>query len=109
MSSYDKEKTAPAKKIKSMSTGGQQIKRDVAGKIDSQEAHAATPLRKAVILARSLHVRKDHSAKTETVAGLVKGDEVVVLETDGKNTWARIGNDKWAAMESDGQKLMEFI
>ena len=29
--------------------------------------------------------------------------------TDGKNTWARIGEDTWAAVEYGGDKLMEMI
>ena len=29
--------------------------------------------------------------------------------TDGKNTWARIGEDTWAAVEYGGDKLMEII
>lgn len=66
--------------------------------------------RTAVVLTRSLHVRKDHSTKAETMAGLRKGDKVEVLSTwtDGKNTWVQIGADRWAAMEYGGDKLMEY-
>jgi hypothetical protein len=73
-------------------------------------ASAAAPKAgsKAVVLARSLHVRADHSTKSETVAGLVKGQEVDVFETwvEGKNTWARIGEGTWAAVEYNGEKLL---
>ncbi len=64
---------------------------------------------KATVLARSLHVRGDHSTSAETVAGLVKGQEVDVFETwtDGKNTWARIGEGMWSAVEFNGDKLLE--
>ena len=69
----------------------------------------AVKSQKAVVLARSLHVRGDHSTTSETVAGLVKGQEVEVFETwvDGKNTWARIGEGTWAAVEYNGEKLLE--
>jgi hypothetical protein len=64
----------------------------------------------ALVLASSLHVRADHNTAGETVASLVKGDEVEVLGTwsDGTSKWAKIGEGKWAAMEYDGQALMKF-
>lgn len=66
--------------------------------------------RTAVVLAHSLHVRKDHSTKAETMAGLSKGEKVQVLTTwnDGKNTWAQIGPERWCAMIYNGDTLMEF-
>ncbi len=66
--------------------------------------------RTAVVKAHSLHVRKDHSTKAETMAGLTVGEKVTVLSTwsDGKNTWAEIGPDRWAAMVYNGDTLMEF-
>jgi hypothetical protein len=70
----------------------------------------AAKKRTAVVTTRSLHVRKDHSTTSETMAGLNKGDKVEVLTTwsDGKNTWAQIGPDRWAAMVYNGDTLMEF-
>lgn len=70
----------------------------------------AVKTRKAVVLARSLHVRADHSTSSETVAGLVKGQDVEVFETwaEGKNTWARIGEGTWAAVEYNGEKLLDI-
>jgi hypothetical protein len=61
------------------------------------------------VLVASLHVRKDHSTTSETVAGLVKGNKVKILATwtDGKNTWAQIGPDQWAAIEHNGKKMIE--
>lgn len=62
-----------------------------------------------IVLVASLHVRKDHSTTSETMAGLVKGEKVKILGTwtDGKNTWAQIGPDRWAAIEHNGQKMIE--
>jgi hypothetical protein len=64
----------------------------------------------AVVLAASLHVRADHSTASETLSSLVKGDEVEVLGTwsDGASKWAKLADEKWAAMEHDGQILMKF-
>ncbi len=64
----------------------------------------------AIVLAKSLHVRKDHSASSETVAGLKEGDEVEVIATWGnsESIWAQLGEGRWAAMKYDGQTLMKF-
>jgi len=72
-------------------------------------AVAAQP-KKGIVTTRSLRVRKDHNTDAPVVDGLDEGKEVQILETwtDGKNTWAKIGTDKWAAMEYDGQTLMKF-
>lgn len=66
--------------------------------------------REGVVIARSLHVRKDHSTKSETMAGLRKGDKVTVLGTwsDGKNTWAKLGEERWAAIIYNDEPLIEF-
>jgi uncharacterized protein YgiM (DUF1202 family) len=66
--------------------------------------------REGVVIARSLHVRKDHSTKSETMAGLRKGDKVTVIGTwsDGKNTWAKLGEERWAAIIYNDEPLIEF-
>ena len=66
--------------------------------------------RHGVVLARSLHVRKDHSTHSETMAGLRKGDKVTIVSTwtDGENTWAQLGPDRWAAIEHNGEALIEL-
>jgi hypothetical protein len=66
--------------------------------------------RKAICVVQSLHVRKDHSTKAETMAGLSKGEKVEVLSTwtDGKNTWVEIGPERWCAMIYNGDTLMEY-
>ena len=72
-------------------------------------AVAAQP-KKGIVTTRSLRVRKDHNTEAPVVDGLDEGKEVQILETwtDGKNTWAKIGTDQWAAMVYDGQTLMKF-
>ena len=66
--------------------------------------------RHGVVIVRSLHVRKDHSTKSETMAGLRKGDKVTVIGTwtDGKNTWAQLGPDRWAAIIYNEEPLIEL-
>ena len=66
--------------------------------------------RHGVVIVRSLHVRKDHSTKAETMAGLIRGEKVTVLGTwtDGKNTWAQLGPDRWAAIIYNGEPLIEL-
>ena len=66
--------------------------------------------REGVVIVRSLHVRKDHSTKSETMAGLRRGDKVKVLDTwtDGKNTWAKLGPDRWAAVVYNDEPLIEI-
>jgi hypothetical protein len=66
---------------------------------------------KAKVTTRSLRVREDHNTACEVVAGLVFDQVVEVYETwtDGKNTWARIGEGTWAAVEYNGDKMMEII
>lgn len=61
------------------------------------------------VIVDSLRVRKDHSTSAEVVAGLAYGNKVKVLGTwtDGKNTWAQIGPDQWAAIEHNGKKMIE--
>jgi hypothetical protein len=44
------------------------------------------------------------------VAGLVKGDKVEIMATwtDGKDTWAQLGPDKWSAVVFNGEALIEL-
>lgn len=65
--------------------------------------------RHGVVITRSLHVRKDHSTKSETMAGLRRGDKVTIVGTwtDGKNTWAQLGTDRWAAIIYNDEPLIE--
>jgi hypothetical protein len=67
--------------------------------------------RRGVVRVRSLHVRKDHSTRSETMAGLRKGEQVTILNTwtDGENTWAQIGPERWAAIEYNGEALIDLV
>lgn len=61
------------------------------------------------VVVRSLRVRKDHSTSSEVVDGLAYGNKVKILSTwtDGKNTWAQLGPGRWAAIEYNGEKMIE--
>lgn len=66
--------------------------------------------RHGTVVVRSLHVRKDHSTKSETMAGLVKGNKVEIIATwsDGKNTWAQLGPERWSAIVYNGETLIQL-
>ena len=66
--------------------------------------------RHGTVIVRSLHVRKDHSTKAETMAGLVRGDRVDIIGTwsDGKNTWAQFGPERWSAIVYNGEALIKL-
>ena len=78
----------------------------------AQRATAATAAapKKGVVNVRSLHIRKDHSTTSAEVGGLTHGKEVTILETwsDGKNTWAKLGPDQWAAIVYNGETLIKL-
>ncbi len=83
----------------------------------AQAQRMAAPLRPAeaapqegVVQVRSLHIRKDHTVESSGVGGLVAGNEVTIYETwtDGKDTWARIGPDQWAAMVYQGETYIKL-
>jgi len=78
--------------------------------MDKAAAQKAAQPKKGVVSTRSLRVRKDHNTSAEVVAGLVDGDEVTILETwsDGKNTWAKVEPDQWAAVVYDGDTLIKL-
>jgi hypothetical protein len=72
-------------------------------------AGTSSTARKGTVVTRSLHVRKDHSTKSETMAGLVKGNKVDIIGTwsDGKNTWAKLDKG-WAAMVYNGETYIKI-
>ena len=78
-------------------------------RLQAERAAAAAP-KKGVVAVRSLHIRKDHSTTSAEVGGLTKGNEVTILETwsDGKNTWAKLGPDRWAAIVYNGETLINL-
>jgi hypothetical protein len=66
--------------------------------------------RHGVVRVRSLHVRRDHSTRAETMAGLRRGERITILNTwtDGENTWAQLGPERWAAIEYNGEALIDL-
>jgi len=81
-----------------------------ADKVIAAKAAAAAAPKKGVVNVKSLHIRKDHSTTSAEVGGLTHGDEVTILGTwsDGKNTWAKLGPDQWAAIEYNGDTLIKL-
>lgn len=85
---------------------------DMAAKAAAARAAAQqAAVKKGVVVIKSLRVRKDHTTQSEMVAGLVEGNEVTILETwtDGKDTWAKIGPDQWAAMIYNGETYIKLL
>lgn len=79
------------------------------GFIELPEPPAATTT--GVVTARSLHIRKDHNNSSAEVQGLRKGEKVTIKEiwSDGKDTWAKLDTDRWAAIESNSETLIEGV
>src|SRR5512133_536742 len=65
----------------------------------------------AVVLERGLSLQMDHKPDAEIVGTLHKGEEVTILDTwtDGKTTWVQIGPERWAAVEQNGEALIELM
>jgi hypothetical protein len=78
--------------------------------MDSGAGPAIATPHHGTVITRSLHVRKDHSTTSETMAGLVNGDKVTIQATwtDGKNTWAQLGPDRWSAIIYNGEALIKL-
>jgi len=78
--------------------------------LDKAVAVEAAKPKIGTVAVRSLRVRKDHSVDSSMVAGLSLGDKVTILSTwtDGKNTWANLGPDKWVAIKYDGEEMIKY-
>lgn len=65
---------------------------------------------KGTVIVRSLRIRKGHSKQDEMVGGLASGQKVEVIATwtDGKDTWAQLGPDQWAAVVYDGKAMIDL-
>ncbi|MEN8173281.1 MAG: hypothetical protein ABFS03_10430 [Chloroflexota bacterium] len=113
-SAKDKIAANQAKK-RAEATAAAQQKAEMAAKRSQADAQAlrksARGPREAVVVTKSLRVRSEHNTKSSVVDGLVRDQKVQVLTTwtDGDDTWAQLGRDKWAAMVYDGNTLMEFV
>jgi hypothetical protein len=112
-------KTAAVNAV-ALKTGNEEVARQkataarvIAQKADTEimeaaKAAAAAP-KKGVVTVKSLRIRADHTTKSEVVAGLVNGNEVLILSTwsDGKNTWAKLDKG-WAAMDYDSKTYIKL-
>jgi hypothetical protein len=67
--------------------------------------------RQGIVIAKVLDIRKDHSTSAESMGWLSPGDQVTILNTwtDGENTWAQLGPDRWAAIVYNGESLIDLI
>jgi len=67
--------------------------------------------RQGIVIATSLDIRKDHSTSSESMGRLVPGDTVTILNTwtDGENTWAQLGPERWAAIIYNGEALIDLV
>jgi hypothetical protein len=95
-------------------SGRRQPHRGISGKAPTNPVPGPGPSirqRRGVVRVRSLHVRRDHSTRAETMDGLHKGDQVTILNiwTDGENTWAQLGPERWAAIEHNGEALIDLM
>lgn len=105
------EKAAEEKNVV-MNLGAKTIAERAAGQTALEKAtaeQAAGAPTKGIVTVRSLRIRADHSTKSDVVAGLIKDDEVLILDTwsDGKNTWAKLEKG-WAAMVYDGETYIKL-
>ena len=65
----------------------------------------------AVVLQSGLPLRRDHKANAETVDTMKQGERVTILDTwtDGENLWVQFGPERWAAIDQDGDALIELL
>jgi len=105
----DRDEKEAAAKAQAEAEAAKKKGAEIKARMQAERAAAAAP-KKGVVAVRSLHIRKDHSTSSAEVGGLTKDDEVTILETwsDGKNTWAKLGPDKWAAIVYNGETLIKL-
>lgn len=93
-----------------MHAPGQGFVTGVTGQAASGAGPAISTPHHGTVLARSLRVRSGHGKDSPVVAGLVKGDklDIIATWTDGKDTWAQLGPDKWSAVVYNGEALIKL-
>jgi membrane protein involved in colicin uptake len=103
-------KQAAAERASATKAAADKVIADKAAADKAAAERAAAAPKKGVVNVRSLHIRKDHSTTSAEVGGLTHGKEVTILETwsDGKNTWAKLGPDQWAAIVYNGETLIKL-
>ncbi len=76
---------------------------------DSAPGPSIASPKHGTVVVRSLRVRQGHGKQDPVIAGLVKGEKLEILSTwtDGRDTWAQLGPDKWAAIVYNGEPMIE--
>jgi hypothetical protein len=105
----DRDEKEAAAKAQAEAEAARKKGAELKARMQTERAATAAP-KKGVVAVRSLHIRKDHSTTSAEVGGLTHGEEVTIVETwtDGKNTWAKLGPDRWAAIEYNGDTLIKL-
>jgi hypothetical protein len=64
----------------------------------------------AVVRARGVDARRDHNLTAEIVGVFSSGETVTILDTwsDGKDTWVKLGPERWINLEQDGEPVLEL-
>jgi hypothetical protein len=63
-----------------------------------------------VVLERGLEIRREHNNLAEIMGPLGKGEKLTILDTwtDGEDTWALLGPERWVIIERNGEALIEL-
>jgi hypothetical protein len=66
--------------------------------------------RHGVVVLRTLPARREPNIWAEIMGEVGKNEQVTILEmrTDGENTWAQIGPERWVPVEQDGETLIQL-
>jgi hypothetical protein len=55
-----------------------------------------------------VHVRKTNTKSSDGWAGLGNKVDIIATWTDGKNTWAQLGPERWSAIVYNGETLIQL-
>lgn len=66
--------------------------------------------RHGVVVSRALPARREPSIWAEIMGEVGRDEQVTILDmqTDGENTWAQIGPERWVPVEQDGETLIQL-
>jgi hypothetical protein len=67
--------------------------------------------RQAIIRARGVEARRDHSYWSEVMGGFSQGETVTIVDTwtDGEHTWVQLGPERWVNIEQDGEPVFNLL
>lgn len=65
----------------------------------------------AVIRARGVEARRDHSNWAEVMGAFGQGERITIVDTwtDGENTWVQLGPERWINIEQDGEPVLDLV